>query len=158
VPGRRALDVACGDGRNAGYLASELGFQVDAVDVSDVATDALRATAAARGLAVHAWPLDLEQGGLPAGPYDVIVQINYLQRDLFASLARTLTPGGLLILETFTRPDLETLGNHVEAHYLLDPGELPGAFADLEVIRHREAIVEHRWRRRAVAGLVARRG
>ena len=85
------------------------------MDVSDVATDALRAAAAARGLAVHAWRVDLEQSGLPTGPYDLIVQINYLQRDLFASLARTLAPGGLLILETFTRPDLEALGNRVEA-------------------------------------------
>ncbi len=127
------------------------------MDVSDVATDALRAAAAARGLAVHAWRVDLEQSGLPAGPYDLIVQINYLQRDLFASLAQALTPGGLLILETFTRPDLEALGNHVEAPYLLDAGELPGAFPDLEVVRHREAIVEHGGRRRAVAGLVARR-
>ena len=41
------------------------------MDVSDVATDALRAAAAARGLAVHAWRVDLEQSGLPAGPYDL---------------------------------------------------------------------------------------
>ena len=40
--GGRALDVACGDGRNALYLA-QLGYMVDAIDVSDVAIDALRA-------------------------------------------------------------------------------------------------------------------
>jgi len=33
-PGRRALDVACGSGRNALYLAT-LGFEVDALDISD---------------------------------------------------------------------------------------------------------------------------
>ncbi len=155
--GRRALDVACGDGRNAGYLA-QLGFVVDAVDVSDVAVDALQAAAAARGLSgVHPRRCDLEQGGLPAAAYDVVVQINYLQRDLFGELARALRPGGLLILETFTRADLEALGNHVEARYLLGAGELPASFPGLEVIRHREAVVDHGGRRRAVAGLVARR-
>ena len=159
----RALDVACGDGRNAGYLA-QLGFDVDAVDVSDVAVDALRAAAEARGLSVHPRRHDLEHGGLGDdgrghgdSAYDVIVQINYLQRDLFGELARALAPGGLLILETFTRADLETLGNRVEARYLLEAGELPTSFPGLEVIRHREAVLEHGERKRAVAGLVARR-
>lgn len=154
--GRRALDVACGDGRNAGYLA-QLGFEVDAVDISDVAIDAVRAAADARGLSVHPRRHDLAHGGLSSAAYDVIVQINYLQRDLFEDLARALRPGGLLILETFTRADLEELGNHVEARYLLDAGELPASFPELDVIRHREAVVEHGGRRRAVAGLVARR-
>jgi 2-polyprenyl-3-methyl-5-hydroxy-6-metoxy-1,4-benzoquinol methylase len=157
LSGRRALDVACGDGRNAGYLASELGFEVDALDVSDVAIEALGVAAAARGLAVNAMAVDLEQRGFPAGPYDAIVQINYLQRNLFGPLAGALAPGGLLILETFTRSDLETLGNHVESRFLLEVGELPVAFAELEILRHREAVVEHRGRARAVAGLVARR-
>jgi tellurite methyltransferase len=153
--------VACGDGRNAGYLA-QLGFEVDAVDVSDVAIDALRAAAETRGLSVHPWRCDLEHGGLgdPGlgdSAYDVIVQINYLQRDLFEDLARALAPGGLLILETFTRGDREARGNHVEAAYLLEAGELPASFPGLEVIRHREAVLEHGERRRAVAGLVARR-
>ena len=157
APGRRALDIACGDGRNAGYLASELGFEVDAVDVSDVAVDALRAAAAARGLTVTATRVDLEAAGLPAGRYDLIVSINYLQRDLFVPIAQALTPGGLLVFETFTRPDLDDLGNQVEAPFLLDPGELRAAFAELEVISHREAVVEHGRGTRAVAGLVARR-
>jgi tellurite methyltransferase len=162
VAGRRALDIACGNGRNAGYLA-QLGFEVDAVDVSDVAIDALRAAVDARGLSVHPRRRDLEHGepgddgGLGDSAYDVIVQTNYLQRDLFGDLARALRPGGLLIVETFTRADLEALGNHVEARYLLKPGELSASFPGLEVILHREAVLEHGERKRAVAGLVARR-
>ncbi|HTU95619.1 MAG TPA: methyltransferase domain-containing protein, partial [Solirubrobacteraceae bacterium] len=101
-PGRRALDIACGDGRNAGYLAAQFGFEVDAVDVSDVAVEALRAAAAERGIAVNVAWRDLEASGLPAGPYDLIVQIHYLQRDLFGPIAEALGPGGLLVLETFT--------------------------------------------------------
>jgi tellurite methyltransferase len=156
LDGQQALDVACGDGRNAAFLA-ERGFAVDAVDVSDVAIDALRTAARDRGLSVHPRRVDLEHEDLPAGPYDVIVQINYLQRDLFGPLARALNPGGLLVIETFTRADLDELGNGVDARYLLDGGELAGAFPDLEVIAAREAVVEHGRGRRAVAGLVARR-
>jgi tellurite methyltransferase len=154
--GRRALDVACGGGRNAGYLAG-FGFEVDAVDVSDVAIDALRVAASARGLSVHPRQMDLEQARLPPAHYDVVVQINYLQRSLFTALAQALKPGGLLMLETFTRADAERLGNDVDPDYLLEPNELLSAFPDLEVLDHREAVIEHSGAPRAVAGLVARR-
>ncbi|HEX6389354.1 MAG TPA: class I SAM-dependent methyltransferase, partial [Solirubrobacteraceae bacterium] len=71
--GGRALDVACGDGRNALCLA-QLGYMVDAIDVSDVAIDALRRTTEERGLTMTIVPrvVDLEREPLPAGPYDVI--------------------------------------------------------------------------------------
>ena len=61
----RALDVACGDGRNARLLA-ELGFAVDAIDVSDVAVAALREPPRARA-ARRAAVVDLERDGLPDG-------------------------------------------------------------------------------------------
>jgi len=154
--GRRALDVACGNGRNAGYLA-ELGFEVDAVDVSDVAIDALRESALARGLTVRPCQMNLEQSPLPVERYDVVVQINYLQRDLFGSLVRALRPGGLLILETFTRADAEQLGNSLDSRFLLEPNELLSAFPGLDVLHHREAVTRHSGTLRAVAGVVARR-
>ena len=57
----RALDLACGSGRNALYLA-ELGWQVTAVDGSPVAVDVLRARAAERGLEIDIRVADLERG------------------------------------------------------------------------------------------------
>ena len=109
----RALDVACGDGRNARWLA-ELGFAVDAVDVSDVAIGALRDAVAERGLRVDARVLDLEREPLPAGAYDVVVCVSYLQRDLFAALRDALRPGGLVLYETFARAHVEELGPDVQ--------------------------------------------
>ncbi|MDQ3675809.1 MAG: class I SAM-dependent methyltransferase, partial [Actinomycetota bacterium] len=104
--GRRALDVASGNGRNALYLAG-LGFEVDALDISDVAIDGLRTAARERDLPVHARLVDLEDDGLPAGSYDVVVNMNYLQRDLFGALAQAVRPGGLLLFETFAAAHLE---------------------------------------------------
>src|SRR5437763_2642105 len=50
-PRGRALDIACGGGRNALFLA-ELGFEVDALDISDVAIERVRRLAAGRGLPI----------------------------------------------------------------------------------------------------------
>jgi tellurite methyltransferase len=154
--GRRALDVACGDGRNARYLA-ELGFVVEAVDVSDVAVAALRGAALERGLAVDARQLDLEVEPLAVGRYDVVVQINYLQRGLFGALERALTPGGLLLVETVTRAHVEELGNSFDPRFVLDDNELLHSFPDLLVRHYREGVADRCGKPRGVASLVAER-
>ncbi len=155
-PQRRALDVACGDGRNARWLA-ELGFAVDAIDVSDVAIAALRAAAADRGLHVDARTVDLERDALPAGPYDAVVCTSYLQRDLFAPLGSMLAPGGVVVYETFARAHVEELGRAFNPAYVLDRNELLRAFSDLHVHHYREGVVERPGGPRGVAGIVAQR-
>ena len=150
----RALDVACGDGRNARWLA-ELGFSVDAVDVSDVAIGALRRAAEERELTVQATVVDLESEALPVGEYDVVLCMHYLQRELFGALQVALRPGGLLICETFTRAHVEELGRSLHLAFALDRNELLHAFLGLHVRHYREGVVDHGERSRAVASLVA---
>lgn len=154
--GRRALDVACGDGRHAVYLA-RLGFAVDACDVSDVAIDRLRAVTREAGLAITARRMDLEREPLPGDRYDVIVQINYLQRALFGPLIAALAPGGILVAETFTRAHVERLGGRLDDRFLLGPGELLAACAPLRLLRYRAGIIGEPDRRKAVASLVSQR-
>ena len=158
IGGGRALDVACGDGRNALYLA-QLGYMVDAIDVSDVAIDAVRATAQARGLTMTIAPrvVDLEREPLPAGPYDVVVVLNFLQRNLFEPLQAALAPGGLLIFETLARCHVDELGHSFNPEYLLAPGELARAFGQLEVVAQHEGAAQRSGSTRGVAGIVARR-
>ncbi len=154
--GGRALDVACGDGRNALYLA-RLGYQVDAIDVSDVAIAALRKAARERGLAIAPRAVDLEREPLPPGPYDVVVTMHFLQRSLFEPLQAALAPGGVLVYETFARAHAETLGHSFNPDYLLEPGELLRAFPALEVLDHRDGVVSDGGSARGVGSLVARR-
>ncbi len=143
-PAGRALDVACGRGRNALELA-RMGFRVDAVDCDRDALAEVAGRAAAEGLAVQAIERDLErEPNLPQPPYRVIVNINFLQRTLVGPLVAALAPGGLLLFETFTRACTRPM----RPGYLLEPNELLRAFADLTVLRYREG---------PVAGLVARR-
>ncbi len=151
IGGTRALDLACGTGRNARWLARR-GFTVDALDISEVAIGALHGVTG-----IHARVVDLEREPLPAGPYDVVLLINYLQRDLFAGAAAALAPGGVLVAETVTRAHVEALGRSFDPRFLLEPGELCTAVPGLTVLRFHEGVVERSGRPRAVAGIIAQR-
>lgn len=121
--GGRALDVACGRGGVARWLAAR-GFAVDAVDVSAVGL----AAAAADG--VRVWERDLDDG-LPAGcdgPYDVIVCQRFRDPRLYPQLVAVLAPGGLLAVTVLSEVD------DGPGPYRAHPGELRAAFGDLDVL------------------------
>ncbi len=153
-----ALDVAAGNGRNAFYLAS-LGFEVKALDISDVAIQWIRDQAQQRRVNVQANWTNLETEALGNEEYEVLVNFNYLQRSTFTGLKAALRPGGLLIFETMTTDQDDVLGSSINRRYLLASGELHRAFCDLEILAYREAVARYRpaSEAKAVAGLVARK-
>lgn len=155
-PKGRALDIACGNGRNAIYLA-KLGFQVDAVDISDVAIEWLRQKAHEDNLPITSHITDLEKGNLPRGPYQVIVNFKYLQRDLFPLIKQALAPGGLLFFETLYRAAIDKLNSQMPRPYVLDYNELLHAFWNLHILEYREQIVDvpHTEKKQALACLIA---
>jgi tellurite methyltransferase len=128
----RALDVAGGSGGNARWLAAR-GLDVTLVDIS------ARALALARssGVPLTVAELDLDRDPLPAGPFDLVVCVHYLDRALFASFASVLRPGGLLVFVQPTRTNL-TRHPHPSARFLLDDGELPHLLQGLEIVRYDE--------------------
>jgi dihydroneopterin aldolase len=139
LSGGRALDLACGRGRNTLYLAQE-GFQVEAWDRDADALEALRAQAAARGItAVTTRLVDLErEPKIPAGAYDVIVVSYYLQRDLAPEIAQALRPGGLLLYETFLIDNHERFNHPKRREFCLEHNELLTLFPTLRVLAYRE--------------------
>jgi SAM-dependent methyltransferase len=157
-PRERALDVACGLGRHA-LLLADMGFDVDALDISDVAVERIGGEARRRGLPVRARRLDLSTGVVfPRPPYEIIVDTYFLERSLFPAMIDALAPGGVLVFETFVRLDDADLEQPCGPEVSLEPGELHRAFAKLEVVAEREGIVDDGvGRRRAVASIVARK-
>jgi SAM-dependent methyltransferase len=114
LPAGRALDVGCGEGADAIWLA-ERGWQVTAVDISTVALGRAAEHAGAAGLAeriafTHA---DLRREPPPEGPYD-LVSAQFMQlpgetrRDLYARLADAVAPGGILLIVGHHPADLAT--------------------------------------------------
>jgi len=151
-PAARALDLACGAGRNALYLAG-LGYSVDAWDISDVALDLLRAElerrrAAGQSLAITLLRVDLKTATLPGSAYDLVLTIHFLKRSLFASMGAALRSDGLLVVQTLMRRAAPDDRNPA---YLLEPGELRAAFPRLELLEYQEDPIGG-W-----AGLLARR-
>jgi tellurite methyltransferase len=98
APGKHALDLACGGGRHSLFLA-EKGFDVDAVDISTVALKALREKADLDRINII--EADLDTFAPEAGAYDLIVKTNFLDRDLIERSKAALTPGGIMIVETY---------------------------------------------------------
>ena len=94
--GGRALDVAMGTGRNAIYLA-QLGFEVTGVDISQVACGRALEAAGAAGVRIEAICADMESWAVPEAAFDVVINFNYLHRDLCPRLATSLRPGGGLV-------------------------------------------------------------
>jgi len=121
----RSLDVACGAGRNALYLAAN-GFDVVALDISRVGLERGRGAAAERGLTVDWLYADLDEdpaGALPAGPFDLIVWVRYVHRTLMPHLIARLGTGGALVCEQHLRTD-EAVAGPTSAEFRLAAGEL----------------------------------
>jgi tellurite methyltransferase len=148
-----ALDVACGRGRNAIWLAQR-GLETTAVDRDTAALESLRSQAHRLELALTTMAIDLEGGDtrLPAEAFDVVVVVHYLHRPLFPVLMEAVRPGGILVYETFTRAQAAR-GKPTNPAFLLEPGELRTLVAPLDVVIEREGDFEGKM----LASVIARR-
>ena len=150
MPPGRALDLACGTGRNALWLAGR-GWNVTAVDGSAAAIETLRVRAERAGVAIDTQIADLENSGFTIEPahYDLIAMCYYFQRNLIEQCKRNLVPGGVMVaIALLMEPGKE------HSTFRLRPGELRGYFADWEILHDREGADP--WQHQ-IAELVARR-
>jgi SAM-dependent methyltransferase len=132
--GKNALDIAAGNGRNALFLARQ-GFVVDAVDISDTGLTQF----AGKHPGIHALCVDLDDFDIPANRYDLIINIKFLNRRLFPYIREGLTPGGVLIFQTFLDspdPGKEQPGCR---DYLLRENELLHSFLSLKIPLYQES-------------------
>ena len=151
--GGRVLDVACGRGRHALYLAGA-GFEVHAIDRNADAIAFLRDSAERLSLTINAQVADLETDpppDLPSG-FDVVLVFNYLHRPLMPALRDAVKPGGRIFYETFTTRQAER-GHPRNPAFLLKDGELVGLMAPFTILRSREGDIDGRF----IASIIAER-
>lgn len=150
-PGRRALDLACGAGRNAIYLA-EKGWDVTACDISLEGLRKAQKLAQERGVRLRLFCQDLETVLLPPAYFDIILCFFYLQRELFPQIKAALRAKGLLVYKTYTTDQLRFPGRPRHPMHLLQPQELIEAFREFRVLSYQEIVHD-----RGVAQLLAQK-
>jgi tellurite methyltransferase len=135
LPPGRALDLACGAGRNAIWLA-ERGWSVVAIDGATEAIRILRE----RDASVDARVMDLETGvALPFddGSFDLVAILFYLHRPLFSEARRLVRPGGMVVCAA-----------RMQGTFRIEPGEMVRSFEGFEILHSKEG---------EIAEIVARR-
>jgi tellurite methyltransferase len=153
----KALDLACGTGRHAIFLA-ENGWRVTAVDNSAVGIEIARERAAEKSVEIDFRRADLETGEFKpeTNAYDLICDFYYLQRGLFAALKKGVKEGGIIVATIHIYGEGEPEGS-----FLLREGELKGFFDDFEILHYHETPLtdtdagEHH---RRTAEIIARKG
>ena len=135
APGQKALDIAAGTGRHAIFLACQ-GFSVDAVDISEAG---LAEFAGKHPNIIAVYP-DLDQFKIPADRYDLIVNVKFLNRQLFPYIQEGLKPDGVVLFHTLLEPDdFKSTSKH-RRDYLLRTNELLHAFLGMRIVYYRELV------------------
>lgn len=134
----RVLDMGCGQGRNAIWLAGQ-GHQVSAVDVSDLAIEQAEEMAAAAGVGVGFSVVDLAVWEPPEAAFDLVL-LSYMQAPpsmrvgLHRKAARALGPGGMVFLIAHHKANLEHgIGGPPSLEYLFDEDEVAGDFSTFTI-------------------------
>jgi SAM-dependent methyltransferase len=136
----RALDLACGTGRNAVWLA-EHGWQVTAVDRSPVTIP---------GVDTHVADLEKHEFPIAEASWDLIVVSLYLQRDLFEPIKRGLKPGGVAVVIVLLMEP-----GHEQSFFRAQPGELAKHFEGWKILHSYEGKSSDSEHHRSVAEIVA---
>lgn len=132
----KVLDIACGRGANALWLAAQ-GLQVNAWDFSQAAIDRLQKHARRKQLTVHTQVRDVLKRPPKPETFDTIVVSYFLERELAPAIMRALRPQGRLFYQTFTREGSLDEGPRNPA-FRLGPNELLHLFDRLLVRLYRE--------------------
>ncbi len=143
-PGGEVLDLACGGGRHGRYLMQR-GCKVTFLDRDISALDDLKDQPNA-----DLKEVDMEQGNdifTGSGPlagrsFDGIVVTNYLYRPLLAHIVNAVSPGGVLIYETFARGNERFTRPRNPDHLLVSGELLKMVDGRLQVLAYEHGIVE----------------
>ena len=157
LPKGKALDLAAGEGRNAVFLARH-GFEVEAVDISQMGLRKAQKLAEEMGVKIHALAGDLDTYPIERGKYDLITNFYFLRRSLIPKIKKGLKEGGMVIFETYLLEQRKLgTGGPKNPKYFLKPNELLQRFKDFRILFYREGIFREGGKRKAIASLIAQK-
>lgn len=133
------LSLAEGEGRNAVFLAS-LGLDVLGVDSSDVGLAKAQRLAASRGVTIRTEVTDLGVYAPRENQFGSIISIfahlpSVVRNRLYPLLERSLKPGGIFLLESYSRSQIDrNTGGPKDLDMLMTTADLEAAFPNCEPI------------------------
>lgn len=157
-PAGRALDVACGTGRNAVFLAAA-GYEVDAIDQSREGLRITRRNATDRGVAdrLNLVQADVPTYSFPEAAYDVVTISFYRALARFSDIKEALAPGGVLFVQHHLRTSDDVDLGPSSDRYRFAANELLYACLDMTVLYYEErAETREDGKRGATAQVIAR--
>ncbi|SFF25744.1 cyclopropane-fatty-acyl-phospholipid synthase [Fontimonas thermophila] len=169
-PGARVLDIGCGWGSLALYLAQHHGAHVTGITLSQAQLEIARQRAQARGLGACV-DFRLEDYRQTRGQFDAIISVGMFEhvgrpqyRRFFTQIAQLLAPDGTAVLHTIGRRSPSGGMNPWIRKYIFPGGYIPAAsevlaaiepsglvVADLEIWRRHYAYTLAEWHRRFAA-------
>jgi tellurite methyltransferase len=137
--GGKALDIACGLGANSLFLA-RLNYQVEAIDISDVAINYVQEQAKKNQLNIHPRVCDLtefENINWPKNSFKLVVMTYYLDRSLFPVVKSLIQQDGYFFMETFYQTS-QKQQEGVSNQYKLQSNELLSEFSGWKILYFEE--------------------
>jgi hypothetical protein len=137
------LSLAEGEGRNAVYLASQ-GLEVLGVDGSEMGLAKAEKLAASRSLTIQTQVVDLATYLPPANTFGSVISIfahlpSPLRKRLYPLVEASLKPGGIIVLEAYTKEQLaRNTGGPKDPDMLIGCADLAREFPNLEIILSQE--------------------
>lgn len=132
-----ALDLACGVGSDAIYLARS-GLEVQAWDISDEVVAKLNQYAEANQLSVVADARDITVNPPSENSFDVISVAHFLDRTIVGDLIAALKPGGLIFYQTFLKEVTSDYSGPSNPDFRLGKNEMLHLFSELTLLYYQE--------------------
>jgi SAM-dependent methyltransferase len=134
----RAVDLGCGSGREAVWLARQ-GWDVDAFDILPDAIAKASDLARRNGVKIGLHTADAEKTN-PPRKYDLLCCFRYLPRRVLGGLGTWIVPGGYVVVESFHRRDAESRMGGRNVQGLLGDGELVELARGFDMIIARDQV------------------
>jgi ubiquinone/menaquinone biosynthesis C-methylase UbiE len=154
--GTRVLDLGCGQGCHS-IAAAKRGATVVGVDIDGEQLQEAEIAARNANVTVEWVQADLTSAPLPDGPFDVVMQYNYLDRQRLPEFMAVVQPGGYFQAEAFLEQQRDLGWGPTSDAHLLKRGELWSLAGDFEIVLAREVLEILDGRTRAVASVLAQR-
>ncbi len=157
IPDGRAIDIGCGNGRNAIFLSSE-GYKVDAIDFSEEALKIARAKAKERNLEINWMKKNVQEHTFPKNRYQLVIISFFNPLEKLAEIKDSVAEGGYILLEHHVKTDRDNIkGPKNDSKFRFEPNELLEKFSDLQILFYEEGIERFgKGKKSAISRIVAK--